>query len=48
MELPSEEEGKLCAGIDLGTSNSVLSLLVNGSPEVIPNTPERAKKSRTL
>ena len=37
MELPSEEEDKLCAGIDLGTSNSVLALLVNGSPEVIPN-----------
>ena len=40
MKLPSEEEDKLCAGIDFGTSNGVLSLLVNGSPEVIPNRKE--------
>jgi len=40
MKLPSEEEDKLCAGIDFGTSSGVLSLLVNGSPEVIPNRKE--------
>jgi molecular chaperone DnaK len=28
---------EVCAGIDLGTSNSVIAVLVNGKPEVIPN-----------
>ena len=27
----------VCAGIDLGTSNSALAVLVGGVPEIIPN-----------
>ena len=37
MTAKNNEDARVCAGIDLGTSNSVLAILVNGVPEVVPN-----------
>ena len=37
VSMAQKDSTGICAGIDLGTSNSVIAILVNGVPEVVPN-----------